>query len=184
MVYSNWQESACFRIFARKKPSRIPFWGRSCCCFSRWNSGCSFINHAVFSSFSPGFMVQVLYIRIPPGLTYCWTVCRISRWRAASSWQDFLFILYLISDFLPNTPRPEQGKSAITMSAFPSIFSSNILASACWAWILESCMRLMFSCIRETLYAVRSLASTVQVPSINSAMWRLFPPGAAHTSRT
>ena len=67
-------------------------------------------------------------------------------------------MLYFISTLFPITPSPEQGKSAITISALPMTFLSNLVASLHSAKIQLNPVLFIFSLIRPTLYSVKSLA--------------------------
>src|SRR5699024_4839436 len=146
------------------------------------NPGYSSRNQCTLSIFSAGFTVQVLYRSTPPGFTYLCTQLKICRCSFTSASVPSGDALYLRSAFFPRTPSPEQGRSAITRSAFSSNSSSNTAASHTSASIFSSSACSMFSRIRSTFFSVRSLACTCPVPSIRSAAWSAFPPGAAHTS--
>ena len=90
----------------------------------------------------------------------------------------------LMSGFLPMMPRPEHGRSAMTISACFSQDGSSSSASHTSARILVNPVRRMLSSTSRILFSVKSRTTTCPVPASLSAMCRLFPPGAPHTSRT
>ena len=69
-------------------------------------------------------------------------------------------ILYLISCFFPMTPRPEQGKSARTTSAFSTRLSSNTQASCTCTSTFVSPVLSILSLRRAALYSDTSLEIT------------------------
>ena len=121
--------------------------------------------HRTISSFSAGFIVQVLYIIVPSAFRYCTTLLTISFCSVTISDRDCSLTRYLMSCFRPITPSPEQGTSTISTSALPRSASSIIRASCSLTDRLSARIRSLFSSILSVLYSVRSQAITCPVPA-------------------
>ena len=94
------------------------------------------------------------------------------------------FNFHLASGFLLSTPKPLQGASIKTRSAFSCNFLMILVESMIRYSILKapSLLALIFNCFN--LLSYKSIAINCPLFSIKEAICNVFPPAPAHVSTT